>query len=59
MYTGTTSQGTLKALLNIVYTFKNLSCMALHARSVFNKMSKSEASENNCTSKAALHASKK
>ena len=48
----------LKALSNNVFTFKNLSCMSLHAISFFDKVLK-WSPEKNCTSKAPLSASKK
>ena len=47
----------LKALFNNVFTLKNLSCMALHAISVFDQVYK-WSPEKNCTSKASLSASK-
>ena len=52
----------LKALFNNVFTLNNLSvsCMSLHATSVFDKMYKiNEAlKKKKCTSKAPLSASK-
>ena len=46
----------LKALINNVFTFKNLSCISLykHAISVFDKVYKVMKHEKNCTSKAPL-----
>ena len=48
----------LKALFNNVFTFKNLSCMSLHAISVFDKVSKWSLYQF-AVSKASLCASKK
>ena len=48
----------LNALFNNDFTFKNLSCMSLHAISVFDKVWK-WSPEKKCTSKAPLSSSKK
>ena len=49
----------LKALFNNVFTFKNVSCMSLHAINAFDKVLKWSPEKKNCTSKAPLSASKK